>query len=172
MRQVVLFIATSLDGAIARADGRIDWLFTDDDYGFAAFLARVDVIVMGRATYDDLILFGGYPYGETPAYVFTHVPPDDPPDWPVRFVSGDPAQVVADLAASRAGDIWVAGGGDLNAQLLRADVIDKVVVSIHPLLIGQGRPLVSGEIPDRAFRLAHVESFETGLVQLTYDRVR
>jgi dihydrofolate reductase len=171
MGDVVLYIATSLDGAIARADDRIDWLFDADDYGFARFLGRVGVAVMGRRTFDAMRGFGAWPYGETPAFVFAHhTPPDVPEGWPVRFVSGALAPVFADLRQQRRGDIWLIGGGELVADALSADLVDRLVLSVHPLLIGPGRPLVAHPIPDRAFAFERVETFADGLVQLSYHR--
>jgi dihydrofolate reductase len=173
MGDVVVYLASSLDGAIARADDRVDWLFQADDYGFSTFLAGVGVAVMGRRTFETMRGFGAWPYGEMPAFVFTHhMPADVPGDWPVRFVSGPVAPVIADLQQQRRGDIWIVGGGVLVAQAMDADLVDRLVLSVHPLLIGPGRPLVAQPIPDRAFAFEKVETFEDGLVQLSYRRRR
>jgi dihydrofolate reductase len=173
MGRVVLYIATSLDGAIARADQRIDWLFTGDDYGFSSFIAGVDALLMGRRTYESMLGFGGWPHGETPAWVMTHhAPAAVPQDWPVRFVGGSIDTILADLKRTRRGDIWLVGGGEVVAQALEADLVDRLVVSIHPLLIGPGRPLVAAPIPDRAFTLEKAEPFPDGLLQVSYRRAR
>src|SRR3712207_517414 len=88
MPEVKLFIATSLDGFIADRDGGVDWLFADGDYGYAAFFDSIETLIMGRRTYEQVLGFGEWPYGEKPTYVFTRgAPGGDHPH--VEFVSGE-----------------------------------------------------------------------------------
>jgi dihydrofolate reductase len=169
MRRVKLFIATSLDGYIARADGRVDWLFTDDDYGYAAFYESVDTVVMGRRTYDDVLGFGPYPYADKTGYVFSHSRPAASND-PVAFVSESPAALVARLRESAGRDIWLVGGAGLTAAFLDEDLIDDFIVSSHPIILGSGIPLFPRQGRELRLALSGVTTFESGLVQLRYAR--
>ena len=166
MPKVILFIATSLDGYIAGPAGEIDWLFHDADYGYTPFFESVEVLVMGRKTYELALSFGEWPYGDKPAYVFTRqAPPDDPR---VSFVAGDAVGLIAGLRARAAKNIWLVGGEALVATFLQAGLIDEFVISVHPLLLGAGIPLFAPGAPKLELRLAGVTPFASGLVQLRY----
>ncbi len=166
MPKVILFIATSLDGYIAGPAGEIDWLFHDADYGYTPFFDSVEVLVMGRKTYELSLSFGEWPYGDKPAYVFTRgTPPDDAR---VRFVAGDAAGLIAGLRARANKNIWLVGGAALVSTFLQQGLIDEFVISVHPLLLGAGIPLFDPGVPRLGLRLAGVTPFESGLVQLRY----
>jgi len=171
MRRVKLFIATSLDGYIARADGRIDWLFTDADYGYAAFYDSIDAVIMGRRTYDDVLGFGPYPYADKAGYVFSHSRPAASREH-VSFVSERPAALVASLRGGAGRDIWLVGGASLTASFLDDDLVDDFIVSVHPILLGSGIPLFPRQGRELSLAFAGVTSFESGLVQLRYERRR
>jgi len=168
MPKVILFIATSLNGYIAGPVDEIDWLFHDADYGYTAFFDSVEILVMGRKTYELILSFGEWPYGDKPAYVFTHRPPPDDPR--VRFVSGDAAGLIAKLRARTIKNIWLVGGGALVSAFLKEDLIDEFIISIHPQLLGAGIPLFAPGIPRRRLKLLGVTPFVSGLVQLHYIR--
>lgn len=170
MRKVKLFIATSLDGYIARADGDIDWLFTDADYNYSAFYDSVDTVVMGRKTYDLALSFGEYPYTGKAAFVFSRT--RSGADDHATFVSGAPAALVERLRAAPGRDIWLVGGGELTRDFAEADLIDELVISIHPRLIGRGIPLFPAwrRDGDVALEMVESQSFPSGLVQIRYQR--
>lgn len=170
MRPLVCYIATSLDGYIAGPDGEIDWLFTDQDYGYAGFFAGVDTIVMGRKTYDLCLTFGEYPYPHMPNYVWsrTRRGADDH----ATFVSGDIAQLLKELKQKEGKTIWLVGGNALVGEAIRHDLLDELILSIHPVVLGNGVPLFPRGLPARSFQFIASESFTSGLVQLTYRRVR
>jgi dihydrofolate reductase len=168
VRRLILFIASSLDGYIAGQDGEIDWLFHDHDYGYAAFYAGIDTVIMGRKTYELSLSFGEYPYPGASAYVFSRTPRS--PDAHARFVAGDVAGFVRGLKAKRGRDIWLVGGGEIVRECLGADLIDEFVVSIHPVVLGAGVPLFPPGTPRRALLLRSVERYGSGLVQLSYAR--
>ncbi|MCX7891218.1 MAG: dihydrofolate reductase family protein [Burkholderiales bacterium] len=170
-RPVRLFIATSLDGCIARADGRVDWLFTDGDYGYAAFYDAVDTVIMGRRTYDDVLGSGPYPYPGKAGFVFSHSPPAAAPEH-VTFVSGPPAALVARLREAQGKALWLVGGAGLVASFLDADLVDEIIVSVHPRILGAGIPLFPRQGRELALELAGVTPFPSGLVQLRYARRR
>ena len=164
-----VFIATSLDGFIAREDGALDWLPVpggapgDEDYGYRAFFDSVDALVMGRNTFDVALGFGTWPYGEKPVYVLTHRPlvlPD--------ALAGEPESVARALAA-RGVRRFYADGGVTVQQFLAAGLVDRLIVTRVPVLIGRGIPLF-GPLADGDVRLRHVttRSWQDGLVQSEY----
>jgi dihydrofolate reductase len=179
--KVVLYIAASLDGFIADRDGGVDWLerFTDPadgDYGYADFYDGIAAVAMGRTTYDQVRGFGDWPYPGKPTVVFTHDPPD--PDLPdVSFTADDPAEVVASLREQTEGDpgssprqaIWLVGGGGLVASFRERGLIDEVILTVIPVLLGEGVPLFPGTQPEASLRLRDVQRFESGIVQLHYE---
>jgi dihydrofolate reductase len=170
MRKLMLFIATSLDGYIARPEGSIDWMFTDHDYGYPAFFAGIDTVIMGRKTYDLALSFGAYPYAGTEGYVFSRE--QRPPDGNVAFVSEAPASFVDRLKRLEGRDIWLVGGSEIIAECLAHDLVDELIISVHPLLLGHGIPLFAPGLPELDFALMRAEGFASGLVQSSYRRVR
>ncbi|AFY66378.1 dihydrofolate reductase family protein [Geitlerinema sp. PCC 7407] len=167
MRTINLFIATSLDGYIARKNGEVDWLFTDQDYGYTAFFDEIETLLMGRRTYEQLLTFGEYPYGTKEAYVFSRGQRDRTEQ--VNFVAQEPASFVRDLKGRPGGDIWLVGGAVLVRELLAAKLVDRLILSIHPVVLGEGLPLFLGPLPEIPLTLIDHHTFETGLVQLTYE---
>lgn len=169
MRKVVLFIATSLDGYIAGPSGEIDWLFQDQNYGYAEFYAGVEYIVMGRKTYETALSFEEWPHPGKQTFVFTRTgTAKGRPD--VSFVREDVGSLVERLRPGDGGHLWLVGGSELTRAFLEADLLDELVVSIHPMLLGSGIPLVQGASLSRSYRLKSVQSYESGLVQLAYSR--
>ena len=167
MVEVKLFIATSLDGFIAERDGGVDWLFTDDDYGYTAFFDSIEALIMGRRTYEQVLGFGEWPYGEKPTYVFTRgVSGGDHPH--VEFVSSDAGPLVEELRRRSSGDIWLVGGAALVSVFRELHLIDEYILSVHPVLLGDGIPLFERPQPRESLRLREELSFESGLVQLRY----
>lgn len=122
-----MFIATSLDGFIAERDGGVDWLFTDGDYGYAAFFDSIETLIMGRRTYEQVLGFGEWPYGEKPTYVFTRgAPGGDHPH--VEFVSGEAGALVEELRRRTSGDIWLVGGAALVSAFREQGLIDEYIL--------------------------------------------
>lgn len=171
MRPVILFIATSLDGYIARMDGRIDWLFTDQDYGFREFFLGVDTVVMGRKTYDVSLSFGDYPYPGRSGYVFSRVR-DGQRDEHCEFISTEPKAFIAGLRKQPGKKIWLVGGSELIQDFVLADLIDEYVISIHPLILGSGIPLFRSPLPTQNLIFRDSTTFDSGLVQVSYSRRR
>lgn len=171
MRRVKLFIATSLDGFIARADGAVDWLYTDGDFGMREFFASVDTALIGRKTHDQMVAWGHPAYAGMENYVFSRTRRADD-GVPVRYVSADIEEFVGQLRRKPGKDLWLVGGGDLIAEFRERDLIDDVILSIHPVLLGEGIPLFPGRHEPLNLELTRCAEYERGLVQLWYQRVR
>jgi dihydrofolate reductase len=165
-----VFIAASLDGFIARRDGGIDWLSAverpGEDYGYARFFADVDALVLGRGTYETVLGFPGWPYGDKRCIVLTHASFESRHG--ERFHAGPPAALVAELQADGIRRVYVDGGAVIRS-FLRENLIDDITLSIIPVLLGDGLPLFDASVPSRRLRLTHSEAFPSGLVQLRYD---
>ena len=172
MRKIILFIASSLDSFIATPSGEVDWLFTDKDYGFSDFFAAVDTVLIGRKTYDQSLTFEADPYPGKSVYVFSRSHPPATKGL-VHYVQDGFPKLIQTLRTSPGKDIWLVGGAELTKLFLEHDWIDEIVLSIHPLLLGEGIPLFPPQaMPLKRFQLEDVQSFESGLVQLCYARDR
>ena len=167
MRKVILFIASSLDGYIARASGDVDWLFTDQDYGYADFFALVDTVLMGRHTYEQVLSFGEYPYIGTQGFVFSKTRGSEYDD-NVTFISSALPTFVQELKSSAGKNIWLVGGAELISSFLQHDLIDEFIISVHPIILGDGIPLFRAPLAMRKLNLQRCQTFDTGLIQITY----
>ena len=169
-----VFIATSLDGFIAREDGDIDWLLQRDDpaedHGYAAFIADKDMIVMGRGSYEKALSFDPWPYA-LPVLVLSRQLADTPvPEalkGKLRFSARSPRELMAELSAQQLGRIYV-DGGQLVQSFLREGLIADLVITTVPVLLGSGRPLFGALPHDIALQLVASRSFPSGLVQSSY----
>ncbi|HRJ77845.1 MAG TPA: dihydrofolate reductase family protein [Planctomycetota bacterium] len=168
MRRVQLFIASSLDGYIARKDGAIDWLFHDGDYGYRRFMRGIDTVVMGRKTYDLSLSFGPWPYPGCRAYVFSRRLTGETEH--ATFVRGDVKKLVQKMRRRRGKHIWLVGGAELTREFTAAGLIDDFIISVHPRLIGSGIPLFPPNSADWSLRLVGARRYRSGLVQLRYER--
>lgn len=172
-RRVQLFIATSLDQKIARRDGGIDWLFTDQDYGYDDFYAGVETLLMGRKTFDVCHSFGDWPYLGKRTIVFSRRPAPARLPPKVDWTSADPVELVRASAAGHGGSLWLVGGESLTTALVRADLVDDLVLSVHPIVLGRGIPLWDGDLGRTTrWSLARHEVYPSQLVQLWYARAR
>ncbi|MBX7220678.1 MAG: dihydrofolate reductase family protein [Blastocatellia bacterium] len=165
---VSLYIATSLDGYIAGPNHEIDWLFTDQDYGFAEFYASVDAIVMGRKTYEVSLSFGEYPHSDKPNYVATRSATFCARHAECARTLDEP--FINQLRSAYANKIWLLGGGELVRLFQQRDWIDEYVIAIHPILLGTGLPLFPGTGPTHHLEHKATKTFSSGLVQIFYSR--
>jgi dihydrofolate reductase len=170
MRKIVLFIASSLDGYIARTSGDIDWLFTDQDYGYSEFFASVDTVIMGRKTYEQVLTFGEYPYKGMKSYVFTKNPLFQA-DNNVELVTEDTKKFVDDLRQADGKNIFFVGGAQLIFDFMNKNLVDELILSIHPIVLGEGIPLFVNQTNPHSLRLTKCQTYSSGLVQLSYDIV-
>jgi len=164
-----VFIAMSLDGFIARKDGRIDWLSVverpGEDYGYQRFHDSIDAIVVGRKTYETVLGFDAWPYAGKRCVVMTNQALT--PKHGEEFYAGPPDALVARLAATNVERVYVDGGAVIQ-QFLSAGLIDDMTISIIPILIGEGVRLFGPSGRDVPLRLVSSRAFESGLVQLEY----
>jgi dihydrofolate reductase len=171
-RNVIVNIATSADGYIARPDGDLEWLTSRPAprgfYGMDAFIKSIDTKVLGRKTYERSLKLGAKFDSGTRYIVFSrHAPPAGVPSG-VEFVNGAIGPFVSRLREEPGKDIWLMGGGEIIASFLDAQVIDKFIVSVAPVFIGDGIPLIARRHRHVPLDLHSVERFEDGLVQLHY----
>ena len=169
-----IFLATSLDGYIARADGRIDWLPATDDiepHGFEEFFASADALVIGRGTYDTVIGFGGWGYGKKPVVVLTAKPElvRPPKEAVCEVMSGEPASIVAHCAERGWEQLYVDGGVTIT-RFLEAGLIDRMIITRIPILIGSGIPLFGPLTRDIRWKHVRTQVYKGGLVQSEYVR--
>jgi len=169
-----VFIATSLDGFIARVDGDIDWLVQRDDltedHGYASFIADKDMIVMGRGSYEKATTFGEWPY-ELPVLVLSEQLADVPVpaalQGKLRFSNLTPKEAMAALGGQNIRRVYV-DGGRLVQSFLREGLISDLVITRVPVLIGNGIPLFGALERDIALELVSSRSYPSGLVQSSY----
>jgi dihydrofolate reductase len=166
-----VFIGVSVDGFIARPDGGIDWLPEGggEPHGYEEFVAGVDALVIGRKTFETVLAFETWPYGAKRVIVLSSRPLDLSAvvGGVVEQMAGEPAEIVATLAARGIRSLYVDGGVTIQ-RFLRAGLIERLIVTRVPVLIGEGIPLF-GALPHDV-RLSHVatRSWPSGLVQTEY----
>jgi len=171
-RKVIVHIGTSADGYIARPDGDLEWLTSRPApkgfYGMNAFMKSIDTKVLGRKTYEMSLRMGAKFDSKDRTIVFSrHPPPADAPSG-VEFVSDPISAFVSHLREQPGKDIWLMGGGEIIASFLDAQAIDEFVISVAPVFIGEGIPLIARRHLHVQLELRSVEQFEDGLVQLRY----
>ncbi|MFN8393763.1 MAG: dihydrofolate reductase family protein [Bacteroidia bacterium] len=173
---VILFVATTIDGYIARPDGNIDWLNAipepdSGDYGYAELLAGIGSVVMGRKTYEEVLGFGvEWPYSDYKTVIVTRNREFAVSTPSTYVLQTGIAEGMAELERETGKDIWLVGGGELVAEFLRLDLVDKMVISVVPLVLGEGIPLFPGRSKESAWTLVEAKAFNTGLVNLVYLR--
>jgi dihydrofolate reductase len=179
--RITIHMVASLDGFIARKDGRVDWLETSDEFtdgdtldpGFVeAFLKTIDCYVMGSRTYETALSFEakgfGWSYGDKPTFVLTSRDLPRTRDT-VKFHSGDLVQFVNGQLRPTFRNIWFVGGGVVSGECLRLGLADEVRYSVLPILIGDGIPFFGRLDRDIPLHLAEVKAYRSGMVELLYE---
>lgn len=171
MRRIQYFVACSLDGFIATDNDDISWLFTDNDYGYKEFFDSIDTTLTGRKTFDIIRGFDEFPYSGKKNYVFSRqlMNVSDPE---VEYISNDIVPFIRRLKEEAGKNIWLVGGASLASVLENASLIDDYIISIHPVLLGSGKPLFSESSGIRHLQLHECSNFPSGLVQLRYSRIQ
>jgi len=168
---IILYIAMSLDGFIAKEDGSLDWLTryenSGEDYGFNDLYNTIGTVLVGGSTYRQI----EDAYKGKEVYVFTRKEPKQKAD-NIHFVSGDVKEVLNNLKLGDNKNIWLVGGAALVNQFLSADLIDEYIITIIPALLGKGISLFQGRNPESNLELLNIKSYNSGLVQLHYKNKR
>lgn len=169
--QVRVFIGVSLDGFIAREDGSLDFLkpFEGEDHGYDEFMCSIDVLVVGRSTYDSVLGFDAWPWEGKRVVVLTHRPLDA--RYGETTHTGTLAPLIARLVAEGVRGVYLDGGIAIR-QGLEEDVVDEMTISTVPVMIGAGRRAVGGPPQTKAWTLGLVRQYPSGLVQVRYERKR
>lgn len=175
MRTLSLYIATSLDGYIAKPNDDLSFLKLvekeGEDYGYAEFTSTIDTIILGRKTYDWVLKEIGashYDNGERDVYVITRT--ERPDVGKTKFYTGDLTELVRRLKSENGKNIYCDGGAEIVNELLKNDLIDEFIISVVPVLLGNGIRLFKDGRPEQQLELVNTKTFETGLTQLHYRR--
>ncbi len=177
-----VYIATSLDGFIARENGALDWLPGSDseavevesgeqeDYGYRGFFDSIDILVMGRYTFEKVLAFGKWPYETKPVIVLSRTLTTLPTELSgtVNLRSCSPADLLSELQHSGAKRLYIDGGRTIQ-EFLRQGLIDEITITIIPILIGKGIPLFGPLSKDLKLKHMKTFSFENGFVQSRYE---
>jgi dihydrofolate reductase len=169
--RVSVFVGTSLDGFIARADGALDWLPEEPEpHGYDEFFASVDTIVIGRKTFETVLGFGVWPYTDKRVVVLSSKPLELPvvASGTVQQMSGSPAEIVKKLTDQGAQHLYLDGGITIQ-RFLRAGLVDRLVITRVPVLIGSGIPLFGSLEGDVRLRHVATRHYPSGLVQSEYE---
>lgn len=177
MRKLSIFIATSVDGYIAKPNDDLGFLKLvekeGEDYGYAKFTETIDTLIIGRKTYDYVVKEIGsshYDNGDREVYVITRSP--RPKVGRTTFYTGDPGDLVRQLKSEEGKNIYCDGGAEVIHELLTQDLIDEMIISIVPVIVGNGTRLFKDGRPEMSLELVRTETFDTGLTQLHYRRTR
>jgi dihydrofolate reductase len=165
-----VFIGTSLDGFIARLNGAFDFLPPGggEPHGYDEFMATVDALVMGRKSFESILAFDKWPYGEKPVFVLSTKPLGTAPVGAVvERMSGAPAEIVSQLAARGIRHIYVDGGITIQ-RFLNAGLIQRLIITRVPVLIGSGIPLFGAVPSDILLKHVGTRQYASGLVQSEY----
>jgi dihydrofolate reductase len=182
MRKIILGLGISLDGYIARKNGAVDWLSMDWDYDWTAFFKTIDVVLMGRKSWEVALGMNpkkkskskaSNPYGGMETYVFSNTLETSGVEG-VKIVSGDLKEFVANLKANDGKNIWLSGGGELAKSFLNENLVDEIHLGIVPHLLGAGIPLFPELTREVPLRLISCKSYkhkkeENAMVELFYE---
>src|SRR6476469_3234631 len=175
MRKLSLFIAASLDGYISKPNDDLSFLKLvekeGEDYGYTEFTSTIDTLIIGRKTYDYVLKEIGashYDNGQRDVYVITRN--ERPQVGRTTFYTGNLAQLVERLKAEKGKNIYCDGGAEVINELLKHDLVDEFIISIIPVLLGDGIRLFKDGRPEQTLEFIMAKTFETGLTQLHYKR--
>jgi dihydrofolate reductase len=171
MTHIIYYVAASVDGYIATADGGVEWLSAFDaageDYGYHDFYASVDGIVMGSRTYQQVLDFGDWPYPGKPTWVLSSRNVRTTRE-EVTVTSQSPLKLALEMDIRKIDRLWLVGGANLAASFRANGLISEYIVSIMPVVLGAGIPLLKAGGRDDALELSQVKRYSTGVVQLHY----
>jgi dihydrofolate reductase len=169
-RKLILYIACSLDGYIAAPGDDLSFLEAvaqdGEDYGYSAFVETVDTIIMGRKTYDWILKHAPFPHTDKRVFIVTHTPRAS--EGNITFYTGSLRTLLEDLKSHTGQHIFCDGGADVVHALLKDNLIDECIISVIPVLLGNGTRLFKDGRDTKKLSLVLAKSFPSGLVQLHY----
>lgn len=175
MRKVSLFIATSLDGYIAKPNDDLSFLKIvekeGEDYGYTEFTETIDTLIIGRKTYDYVLKELGashYDNGKRDVYVITRT--EKPNVERTTFYTGNLTDLVKQLQSKNGKNIYCDGGSEIINELLKNDLVDEFIISVVPVLLGNGTRLFKHGRPEQELQFVSAKTYDTGLIQLYYKR--
>ena len=163
----------SLDGYIAKPNEDLSFLSIvqkeGEDYGYTDFVSTVDTVILGRKTYDWVMKeVGEFPHADKNAYIITRT--SRPTIGKTTFYSGDLTELVRKLKGEKGKNVFCDGGAEIVNELLKNDLLDEIIISVIPILVGNGTRLFKDNRPEQKLKLVNVKTFDTGLTQLHYKR--
>ena len=170
-RKLIVYIACSLDGFIAKPGDDLSFLDRvqkeNEDYGYNDFISTVDTVILGRKTYDWVMTqVSKFPHSKRETYIVTHRAA--PKQGNIIFYTGDLKSLVISLKNKKGKNIFCDGGAEIVNELLKEKLIDELIISVVPVLVGDGIRLFKNGRPEQDLVLNSVKEFDTGLVQLYY----
>ncbi|MFD9625867.1 dihydrofolate reductase family protein [Peribacillus muralis] len=171
-RKTVLYIASSLDGFIAREDGSLDWLYATEgegDNGYGTFYETIDTVIMGNKTYQHTkVLADEFPYKDKKCYVFSRQN-EGKNDGNVQYINEDIASFIQVLKKQGGSKIWIVGGSELLDVFMKEKLVDEFIVAIIPIILGKGIPLYKADNPEVRLKLTEIQQFGQ-VAQLHYEK--
>lgn len=173
MGKVIVYVAQSLDGYIARKDGDISWLSRyenqGEDHGYKEFLRDVATLVVGSATYEQVLAFAGWPYGDKKTYVLTGRDLKKAPGADIEFYAGDLSRLLGRIRSKSDKNIWIVGGAQVVSSLLNEKLVDELMVFIVPILLAEGIGLFASLERETELTLIGSKRYQTGIVLTHYE---
>ncbi len=173
MKKIKLYIAASIDGYIARSDGDLDWLMkypitSDKNYGYNDFFESIDTIIMGGRTYRDILNMDFiWPYKDKPTYIITRkslISKDY-----IHFISENISEIVFALKNNKGKDIWLVGGGEIISSFMSQELIDEMIITTIPVILGNGIKLFSGISKESEWITIANQKYDNGVTQAHYS---
>lgn len=173
MKKIILYIAISLDGYIAKPNDDLSFLSVVDkegeDYGYFDFIKSVDTVIEGRKTYDWIMKqVPEYPHADKKSYIITRTPKESIGN--TTFYTENLKELITELKNQEGKDVFIDGGAQLVNSLLKDNLIDEFIISVIPILVGNGIKLFEDERPEQKLTLINTKSYDTGLVQIHYKK--
>ncbi|PXV61111.1 dihydrofolate reductase [Dysgonomonas alginatilytica] len=177
MRKIKLYIASSIDGYIASLDGDLDWLteFPNPqqlDYGYKDFFESIDTVIMGGKTYRDILAMDVvWPYKDKETYIVTrHAGSKTEPN--IHFLNENIIETISELKSKQGKDIWLVGGGELVSMFLNSDIIDNMIITYIPIILGDGIPLFPKMKKESQWQLLNSQSYNNGVLCIDYQKIK
>lgn len=173
MRKIKLYIATSLNGKIAKPDGSVDWLESipnpeKTDYGYAEFIDSIDTTIQGYTTYNQIINWDiEFPYKGKKNFVLTKKQNIENTEF-VDFITENHVDFIKDLKRQEGGDIWLIGGGQANTMVLNAGLLDEIQIFVMPIILSGGIDLFDVFPQETQLKLLETKSYSSGVIELKY----